>query len=235
MPSWRDLAGTINNVLQIGLGTGAKTLKFGDFGSLSWSPSVARAIAFPDKDGTIALTSDTPAIDGRIVSWGATKPASPVDGQLWFEPLGYDVPWEWNASTSLWLSPVRYLALPLSVALISSQPSNRIDHPLALPTTAYGIYIRNVLRTGSPGASGTDSSNCWNAAFGWWNGTSNTLVQLNSYTTATFTTAGSVYRGNTAVNTNYTNPYGLWCSYTKTGTPVATTLGISVDYRISRT
>jgi hypothetical protein len=235
MPSWTDLFGTIKDTFQVGLGVGQKTIKLGDRGSLSWNPSAVRTLTFPDKDGAIALTSDIPPFDGRVVSWGATKPAVPVDGQLWFEPLGFDVPWEWNSIASLWFAPVRHIILPVSSPLISSQASNRCDHPLILPDATYGIFIRNVQRIGSPGGTGSSASACWNANFGWWNGTSNALTQINSFTTAGYTTSGQVYRNNTVVNTNFANPFGVWCTFTKTGAPPATIMSLVIDYRISRT
>jgi hypothetical protein len=59
MGLFSDLIGTIADAMQIGLGVGQKTLKFGDRGSLSWNPSSDRSITLPDTDGVLAMATTT--------------------------------------------------------------------------------------------------------------------------------------------------------------------------------
>lgn len=170
------------------------------------------------------------------LQFGGSKPSSPTNGFLWFESLGFDSPWEWNNALGLWLSPVRQLILPVATYAISSQSNMRCDHPLLLPDSTHGIYIRNIQRTGVPVGSAHSSTNNWAFQFGWWDGTANSVNAINSFTTSGYTSANSIYRSNTTNhNTNYQNPFGLYVSASKNGTPGAVYMSFVIDYRISRT
>jgi hypothetical protein len=170
------------------------------------------------------------------VQFGGSKPTGPANGFLWFESLGFDSPWEWYAGGNLWLGPVRHLILPVATYAISSQANMRCDHPLILPDSSYGIYIRNIQRTGVPVISAQSSTNYWSFAFGWWNGTSDSLIGINTFNTIGYTTANQAYRSNTVNhNTNYSNPFGLYVTASKVGSPGAVYMNFVVDYRISRT
>jgi hypothetical protein len=183
----------------------------------------------------------TQIFNGRKVNFDPNiQPTSPGDGDIWFESIGSGVGqagyWEWNSSLNLWLGGVQHL--PFAVATTSAAPVTfRCDVPFNISNSSFGVYVRNVFRTGSPQGTAHSTVSYWNINFGWWNGTAGTLIQINQFQTATWTTANSIFRNNSAVNTNYLNPYGFYVSCSKggtTGTPGQIYLGCTMDFRVTR-
>ncbi len=181
-----------------------------------------------------AIASGSGAALGNV-QFGGVKPASPADGFIWFESLGVDSPWEWSATNNLWFGPVRHLILPVATYAISAQSNMRCDHPLNLPAN-HGVYIRNILRTGTAIASAHSATNFWAFTFGWWNGTANALAAINTFNTSGYTTPDQPSRSSTLNhNTNYSNPFGFYVAASKTGSPGSVYMNFVLDYRISRT
>lgn len=71
MASIPDLLGTSNDIFQVGLNAGQKTLKFGDRGTINWNPSIEREVSIPDKDGVVRI--DEATISSIIAYKGAEQ------------------------------------------------------------------------------------------------------------------------------------------------------------------
>lgn len=203
-----------------------------------------RTLLLPNKDCTLAgndefnpITSDIHTYNNRQVYWNFSLPSigSRPDGALWFEPGAQTapMPWQWNATSQLWISQPLIATLPVATYAISSQTNMRVDYPLVLDGANHRVFIRSIWRIGNPvsAMSGTAS---WNFAFGWWDGTANSTVTLNTFPTTTFTSAGTSYRSSFSLNNFYTNPFGLFLTASKNGSPGAIYMTYNVQYFICK-
>jgi len=106
-------------------------------------------------------------------TFSTTEPASPADGDLWWELSGtniskYGYPWQWDATNSLWWGPMQTVNYGSNLTIGTNRQSHAI--PSGARVKVVRTYISlNVVAT-------NNSSNYWSGTMQYWNSSSSTTA-----------------------------------------------------------
>lgn len=126
-------------------------------------------------------------IGNQTITYSTTEPASPANGDLWYEPGSrYPAPWEWESSSNLWLAQPQDISTEYEQVVNSTQ---RWTYPTEFYNSKYGsgpaaklVFVNVLARAANSAHTATDYFT-FNVEY---------LLGTGSYSTAYTTTTNTI-------------------------------------------